>query len=102
MLTAQAGLLRFLERDYPIKSVLLRWALFVLRKVYGKTKSKVLLLIDETDLLFGYKAIVVAIPFRMRAIPIYWKIYTNQQIQDMVYIGNMLKTYNVGGQHGKF
>jgi transposase len=62
-----------------------QWALFVLRKVYRKTKSKVVLLIDETDLLFSYKAIVVAIPFRMRAIPIYWKIYTNEQIQNMMY-----------------
>lgn len=62
-----------------------RWCLFVLRKVYGKTKSKVVLLIDETDLLLGYKAIVVAIPFRMRAIPIFWLIYTNEPIQEMVY-----------------
>ena len=81
----QKHLLRFLERDYPIPSVMKQWALFVLRKVYSKTKSKVVLLIDETDLLFSYKAIVVAIPFRMRAIPIYWHIYTNEQIQDLVY-----------------
>jgi hypothetical protein len=65
-----------------------QWALFVLRKVYGTTKSKVVVLIDETDLLFGYQAIVVAIPFRMRAIPIYWHIYTNEQIQDLVYLSH--------------
>jgi len=35
-----------------------------------------------------YKAIVVAIPFRMRAIPIYFKVYSNEQIQDMVYMSH--------------
>jgi len=59
----QKRLLRFLDRVYPTESVMKQWALFVLRKVYSKTRSKVLLLIDETDLLFGYKAIVVAVPF---------------------------------------
>lgn len=84
----QKRLLRFLERDYPITSVMKQWALFVLRKVYSTTKSKVVLLIDLTDLLFGYKAIVIAIPFRMRAIPIYWKVYTDEQIQEMVYLSH--------------
>ena len=51
----QKRLLRFLDRGYPTASVMKQWALFVLRKVYGTSKSKVLLLIDETDLLFGYK-----------------------------------------------
>jgi hypothetical protein len=90
----QKRLLRFLSRGYPTESVMKRWALFVLRKVYATTKSKVLLLIDETDLLFGYKAIVVAIPFRMRAIPIYWKIYQNEQIQDMVYLSHNTLIWN--------
>jgi len=90
----QKRLLRFLERDYPTTSVMKQWALFVLRKLYGKTKSKVVLLIDETDLLFGYKAIVVAIPFRMRAIPIYFRVYTNEQIQDMVYMSHNTLVWN--------
>lgn len=90
----QKRLLRFLERDYPTTSAMKQWALFVLRKVYGKTKSKIVLLIDETDLLFGYKAIVVAIPFRMRAIPIYWKVYQNEQIQDMVYMSHNTLVWN--------
>ena len=51
----QKRLLRFLERDYPGKSVMKQWALFVLRKAYGITKSKVILLIDETDLLLLYR-----------------------------------------------
>jgi hypothetical protein len=90
----QKRLLRFCKRDYPVKSVMERWALFVLRKVYSKTKSKVVLLIDETDLLFSYKAIVIAIPFRMRAIPIYWKVYTNEQIQSMVYKSHNTLVWN--------
>lgn len=90
----QKHLLRFLQRDYPKVSVMKQWAFFVLRKVYGKTKSKVLLLIDETDLLFSYKAIVVAIPFRMRAIPIYWKVYKNEQIQDMTYMSHNTLVWN--------
>ncbi|MBC8233501.1 hypothetical protein H8E77_28465 [bacterium] len=55
----QKRLLRFLDRGYPTGAVMKQWALFVLRKVYQKSKSKVILLIDETDLLFGYKAIVL-------------------------------------------
>lgn len=90
----QKRLLRFLERDYPITNVMKQWALFVLRKVHGTTKSKVVLLIDETDLLFGYKAIVVAIPFRMRAIPIYFRVYSNEQIQDMVYMSHNTLVWN--------
>ena len=50
----QKRLLRFLDQAYPTESVMKQWALFVLRKVYQKTKSKVVLLIDETDLLLGY------------------------------------------------
>ena len=90
----QKHLLRFLERDYPIPSVMKQWALFVLRKVYGNSNSKVVLLIDETDLLFSYKAIVVAIPFRMRAIPIYWKVYTNEQIQNILYLSHNTLVWN--------
>jgi hypothetical protein len=90
----QKRLLRFLERDYPITSVMKQWALFVLRKVYRNSKSKVVLLIDETDLLFGYKAIVVAIPFRMRAIPIYWHVYSNEQIQSLVYKSHNTLVWN--------
>jgi hypothetical protein len=37
--------------------------------VYLKCHGKVLILIDETKLIGGYKAIVAAIPSRQRAIP---------------------------------
>lgn len=84
----QKRLLRFLSRDYPTESVMHRWCIFVLQKVYRKLRGKVVLLIDETDLLGPYKAIVVAIPYRKRAIPIFWKIYTNEEIQRLVYLSH--------------
>ena len=90
----QKRLLRFLDRGYPTDAAMKQWALFVLRKVYQKSKSKVVLLIDETDLLFGYKAIVVAIPFRMRAIPIYWQVYQNEQIQELLYLSHNTLIWN--------
>ena len=40
-----------------------------IKKVYLKCHGKVLILIDETKLIGGYKAIVAAIPSRQRAIP---------------------------------
>lgn len=84
----QKRLLRFLSRDYPTETVMHRWCLFVLQKVYRKLRGTVMLLIDETDLFGPYKAIVVAIPFRKRAIPIFWKIYTNQEIQQLLYLSH--------------
>jgi hypothetical protein len=84
----QKRLLRFLSRDYPTGSVMHQWCIFVLQKVYLKLRGKVVLLIDETDLFGPYKAIVVAIPFRKRAIPIFWKIYTNEEIQHLLYLSH--------------
>ncbi|RMD59736.1 IS4/IS5 family transposase [Candidatus Parcubacteria bacterium] len=81
----QKRLLRFLDGDYPSQTVMRRWAHFVLQKRYLKTKGKAVLLVDEVDLLGPVKAIVAAVPFRKRAIPIWWKLYTNEQIQQMVY-----------------
>lgn len=84
----QKRLLRFLSGEYPTQTIMKQWGLFVLCKVYSSIKGKVLILIDETDLFGPYKAIVAAIPFRKRAIPIFWKVYTNKQIQQMVYLSH--------------
>ena len=81
--TKQKRLLRFLKSKYPTQSVMEEWALFVLRTVGCPAKGKLLILIDETDLIEPFKAIVAAIPFGKRAIPIYWKIYTHAQIDSM-------------------
>ena len=41
----------------------------VKKTVFLKCRGKVLILIDETKLIGGYKAIVSAIPSRQRAVP---------------------------------
>ena len=57
----------------------------MLQKVYGKTNDAIIVLVDGTGLIDKYKAFVAAIPYRKRAIPLMFKVYTNQQIRDMVY-----------------
>ncbi len=44
-----------------------------------------IVLIDETDISQDYRFIVIAVPFRKRAIPIYWKIYRKDAFDKMVY-----------------
>ena len=56
-----------------------------IQKVYKRKTYKIMVLVDEVDLIDDYKALVAAIPFRKRAIPIVFKIFTNQQIRDLVY-----------------
>ena len=53
--------------------------------MYGKTDDAIIVLIDGTDLIHGYKSFVAAIPYRKRAIPLMFLAYTNQQIRDLVY-----------------
>ena len=57
----------------------------MLRRVCQPDTGRPLILIDETKVLGNFKAIVTAVPFRQRAIPIYWHIYTDAEIQDMTY-----------------
>ena len=78
-------LLRLLNRAFPFENAMQCWLAFVLKKG-GKTRKKYAsILIDETKLIGGYKAIVAAIPFGQRAIPIYWLIYSNDEINAMKY-----------------
>jgi hypothetical protein len=90
----QTRLLRFLKKPLPLLGMMLSWTRFVLQKVYGKTEDAIIVLIDETDLIHGYKAIVAAIPYRKRAIPLVSKTYTNQQIRDMVYLSKNWIVWN--------
>ena len=83
--TKQKRLLRFLARSFPIDVVMRCWLIFVLRRVCQPGTVCPLILIDETKLLGDFKAIVAAVPFRQRAIPIYWHIYTDAEIQQMRY-----------------
>ena len=83
----QKRLLRFLETDFPIDVAQVAWLRFVLARIWKSTKPSKhpLILIDETDLHGEWKAIVAAVGFRKRAIPILWCVYSNAEIQDMTY-----------------
>ncbi|MDE0481385.1 MAG: hypothetical protein OXI67_02280 [Candidatus Poribacteria bacterium] len=55
-------------------------------ELYDKTgRAPRIVLMDETDILQDYRFIVIAVPFRKRAIPIYWKIYKKDTFDKMVY-----------------
>ena len=60
----------------------------------AKTGKYPLIVIDETDLHAGLKAIVAAVGFRKRAIPIFWWVYSNEEIRDITY-----KSHNQRIQH---
>jgi len=80
----QTRLLRFLDNELPLFDMTLFWAKFVLQRVYDN--NTITILIDGINLIYDYKAFIAAIPFRKRAIPIAFKVYTNQQIRNMEYL----------------
>ena len=81
----QKRLLRFLARAFPIGAVMRCWLVLVLRHVCQPGTARPLILVDETKVVGNFKALVAAVPFRQRAIPIYWHIYTDAEIGDMTY-----------------
>jgi len=83
----QKRFLRFLQRGLPTEDVMREWGKYVLREVYSDAKRGVII-VDETKLLGPYKAIVAAIPFRKRAIPIYFMVYTDDQIRRLQYLSH--------------
>jgi hypothetical protein len=98
----QKRLLRFLDTPFPLEAVKEVWCIFVLRCLWKKPQNYSFLLVDETELIDGWKAIVAAIPFRNRAIPVYWLIYRDQEIRDLTYKSHnkivqdfCLKVYNL-------
>jgi hypothetical protein len=90
----QTRLLRFLSRPLPLLDMMSLYSRFVLQKVYGKTDDAIIVLIDGTDLIHGFKSFVAAIPYRKRAIPLMFKAYTNQQIRDMIYLSENWIVWN--------
>lgn len=82
----QTRLLRFLDNILPLDVMMFSWARFVLQKAYGVCDDTIIILVDGVSLMYDYKAFVAAIPFRKRAIPIVFKVYTNHQIHDMTYL----------------
>ena len=81
----QKRLLRFLETPLPIDALKAAWFVSVVGWFSKGVRDHLYLLVDETDLIAGWKALVVAIPFRHRAIPVFWFIYSDQQIRDGIY-----------------
>ena len=67
--TKQKRLLRFIDSNFPTPIAMEAWCAFVLRQLCDKTRR---------------------VPFRKRAIPIYWKIYEKDAFKRMVY-----PSYNV-------
>ena len=90
----QKRLLRFLETPLPLDALIEAWCLFACRWIWKRTQDYFYVLIGETDLPNGWKAIVASIPFRNRAIPIFWRVYENEEIRNMTY-----KSHNTLIQH---
>ena len=81
----QKRLLRFLETPLLLDALMEAWCLFVCRWVWQRTQDYFYVLVDETDLPNGWKALVASIPFRNRAIPIFWLVYEDEEIRNMTY-----------------
>ncbi len=81
----QKRFLRFLETPLPIDALKAVWFVWVVSWCCKAGNAHLYLLVDETKLIAGWKALVVAIPFRHRAIPVFWLIYNDHQIRDGIY-----------------
>ena len=82
----QKRLLRFLETPLPLDPLMEAWCLYVCRRVWKpRTQEYFYVIVDETDLPDGWKALVASIPFRNRAIPIFWFVYEDEEIRNMTY-----------------
>ena len=81
----QKGFLRFLETPLLIDALKTAWFVSVVSWCSKAANDHLYLLVDATQLIAGWKAFVVAIPFRHRAIPVFWFVYNDQQIRDGIY-----------------
>ena len=81
----QKRFLRLLDTPLPVDALKKAYFVSVVRWFFKAASGHLYLLVDETDLIAGWKAIVVSIPFRHRAIPVFWFIYRDQQIREGVY-----------------
>ena len=83
----QKRLLRFLETTFAIDASQRAGVRFGLERLWqpARTGKHPLILIDETDLVGGWKASVAAVGFRNPAIPMFYCVYSNSEIQDMPY-----------------
>ena len=81
----QKRFLRFLETPLPMDALKKAYFVSVVGWFSKDTNAHLYLLIDETDLIGGWKSLVVAIPFRHRAIPVFSFIYSDAQIRAGIY-----------------
>ena len=81
----QKRFLRFLETPLPIDALKKAWFVSVLAWFSKDVNNHLYLLVDETQLIGEWKALVVAIPFRHRALPVFWFIYKDDQIREGIY-----------------
>ena len=81
----QKRFLRFLETPVPIDARQAAWFVSGVGWCCKAANDHLYLLVDETKLIAGWKALVVALPFRHRAIPVFWFIYNDQQIREGLY-----------------
>ncbi len=77
--------LRLLETPLPLDALKGAWFVSVVGWFSKSANDHLYLLVDETDLIAGWKALVVAIPFRHRAIPVFSFIYSDVQIREGIY-----------------
>ena len=83
--TRQKRLLRFLDTPFPASEAIACWCEAELRAVSHRKGVPKRLLIDETQVYGDEKAIVASLPFRNRAIPIFWCVYNDDEIRDCTY-----------------
>ena len=81
----QKRFLRFLDTQLPVDALKTAWFVSVVGWFFKDAGSHLYLLVDETQLIGEWKALVVAIPFRHRAIPVFYFIYKDQQIREGLY-----------------
>ena len=83
--TRQKRLLRFLDTPFPESEAIACWCEAELRAVSHRKGVPKWILIDETQVYGDEKAIVASLPFRNRAIPIFWLVYNDDEIRDCTY-----------------
>ena len=81
----QKRFLRFLETPLPVDALKAAWFVSVVGWFSKAGNAHLYLLVDETQLIGAWKALVVAIAFRHRAIPVFYFIYSDAQIREGIY-----------------
>ena len=82
----QKRFLRFLNAPgLPVDALKKAWFVSMMRLFFKNASEHLYLLVDETKLIDEWQALVVAIAFRHRAIPVFSFIYSDAQIRAGIY-----------------